>query len=441
MKHAIDRFMHNILLWGVGLILALLPFHAFLTVWFSSTIGHYTALRLWKEALLGIVCVAALYVVARQPRTLIVLQKRKELQVIIGFALLYLLVISIWGLVAYTQHSVTAKALGYGVLSDGRFMLFLLVCIVAGTMYASFWRKHWTEFLVYPGLVVIALGLLQFVLPHDVLRHVGYGPHTIAPYIAVDNKPDYVRVQSTLRGPNPLGAYLVLIGAALTAAVLAHRKRYMAALVIACIVVLFGTYSRSAWLGFIVAVIIIVSQMIPRQLRKVAAVLALGAAIIGIVTIIGLRHNDTAQNIFFHTDETSQSATSSNQNRANAINEGVSDIIHKPLGSGVGTAGPASVYNDNKARISENYFLQIGQEMGIIGLALFAAINACIALILWRARHQTLAAVLLASLAGLTLVNLLSHAWADDTLAYVWWGFAGIMIGIYASSSPKQKRI
>jgi hypothetical protein len=26
----------------------------------------------------------------------------------------------------------------------------------------------------------------------------------------------------------------------------------------------------------------------------------------------------------------------------------------------------------------------------------------------------------------LTVVNLLSHAWADDTLTYVWWGLAGI---------------
>jgi len=35
---------------------------------------------------------------------------------------------------------------------------------------------------------------------------------------------------------------------------------------------------------------------------------------------------------------------------------------------------------------------------------------------------------LLASLIGLIFVNLVSHAWADDTLAYVWWGLAGIAL-------------
>ena len=33
------------------LIMALLPFHAFLTIWLSTFVGHYTALRLWKEVL------------------------------------------------------------------------------------------------------------------------------------------------------------------------------------------------------------------------------------------------------------------------------------------------------------------------------------------------------------------------------------------------------
>ena len=34
------------------LIILLMPFHAFLTVWIASGVDHYTAVRLWKEALL-----------------------------------------------------------------------------------------------------------------------------------------------------------------------------------------------------------------------------------------------------------------------------------------------------------------------------------------------------------------------------------------------------
>jgi hypothetical protein len=56
---------------------------------------------------------------------------------------------------------------------------------------------------------------------------------------------------------------------------------------------------------------------------------------------------------------------------------------------------------------------------------------------LWYRRSEILARFLLASLAGITFVNLLSHAWADDTLAYLWWGLAGLAI---AAHSPAGKR-
>ena len=46
-----------------------------------------------------------------------------------------------------------------------------------------------------------------------------------------------------------------------------------------------------------------------------------------------------------------------------------------------------------------------------------------VALIVFLVVH---ALSLFGSLIGLTFINLLSHAWTDDTLAYVWWGLAGI---------------
>jgi hypothetical protein len=45
--------------------------------------------------------------------------------------------------------------------------------------------------------------------------------------------------------------------------------------------------------------------------------------------------------------------------------------------------------------------------------------------------------ILLASLAGITFVNLLSHAWTDDTLAYLWWGLAGIALAPIITSRQK----
>ena len=55
------------ILWLVAsismLIILVMPLHAFLTVWGSSLVGHYTALRLWKEALLLICIAGTLYLV------------------------------------------------------------------------------------------------------------------------------------------------------------------------------------------------------------------------------------------------------------------------------------------------------------------------------------------------------------------------------------------
>lgn len=143
-----------------------------------------------------------------------------------------------------------------------------------------------------------------------------------------------------------------------------------------------------------------------------------------------LRDNDYVQNAVFHTDEHSTSLTSSNEDRAGALGSGVEDILTQPYGRGLGTAGPASVYNNGNVRIAENYYLQIGQEAGIMGLVVFIIICSFIGYALWLMRgNGIMPIVLLASFGGLAVVNMISHAWADDTLAYIWWGFAGLSIG------------
>jgi hypothetical protein len=74
--------------------------------------------------------------------------------------------------------------------------------------------------------------------------------------------------------------------------------------------------------------------------------------------------------------------------------------------------------------IAENYYLQVGQEVGWLGLGLFVVILGTIAWRLWYQKTELLAVLLLASLAGISLVNFLNHAWTDDTLSLLWWGAA-----------------
>ncbi|MGZ6004876.1 MAG: hypothetical protein ACXWLH_01870, partial [Candidatus Saccharimonadales bacterium] len=73
-----------------------------------------------------------------------------------------------------------------------------------------------------------------------------------------------------------------------------------------------------------------------------------------------------------------------------------------------------------------------------IGLGLFVAINLYLAKLLWRS-EDWLAKSLLAILLGLTIVNCLSHAWADDTLAYIFWGLAGIALAPSVIMNKQRK--
>ena len=443
MKVTSDTLPAKLLAALVVIVLVAMPLYALLTVWLASLTGHYTALRLWKEVLLVIMAVLAAGLLTRRPD----LRRGLWAQPLIrrtGWLIRFYIALHVLiGGLALWHGDVTAKALGYALISNLRFLFFLTICVVAGTYYRDWFIANWKKLLLWPAAIVVGFGLLQFlVLPADFLKHFGYGLDTIKPYIAVDQKPEFARVQSSLRGPNPLGAYLVIIVTALTGLFFVRKTKYVrvAAALFATLIVLYGTYSRSAWIGALLAVLLLTWALSKPQARTWLTAAGAITLLIGAGTVFVLRDNDYVQNVVFHTDETSQAGASSNEHRADAITNSTEDLVREPLGRGPGTAGPASVYNDNSARISENYFLQIGQEVGVIGLGLFAAINVMVGMLLWRARNEGIwPLIMLASLVGISAVNLFSHAWADDTLAYVWWGFAGLSIGVCSSKTAGKK--
>jgi len=406
---------------AIAVILALLPFHAFLTVWLSSILGHYTLLRLWKEiVLLILICLAGYLLWRDKP-----LRERMLASKLNRLITAYLVMLAAWGIVAYFTHHVTLKALGYGLIVDGRFLAFFLaVSVFAG--YGTRLRDNWPKLIFWPAAVVVLFGLLQFtILPFDFMRHFGYDATTIYPYETINHNIHYIRIMSTLRGANPLGAYLVVI-VSLGGAVWLKRKP-RGALVggILATLTLGLTFSRSAWIGLILAAGMLVwASLRTRRSRRMAVLATTGIIVAAALAGLLLRGNSAFQNAIYHTDDKSMIATSSNEGHATALRAGLRDVVRQPLGLGTGTAGPASVYNDGKVRIAENYFVQIAQEVGWLGIILFVAIQLYVARELWRKRGDALALGLIAALVGVTFVNLLSHAWADDTLAYVFWGLA-----------------
>ncbi len=428
----------TILLVGACLIIALVPFFAFMTVWFSSITGHYTAWRLWDEIVLLLIILGCLWILFRHR----IIWNRFRSMDIVWLITLYVLYELVIGSVSLFKHDVSLKALGYGLVVDLRFFLFFLACwIIAGQ--SGWLRRNWEKLVLIPAAIVVVFGLMQhFILPYNFLSHFGYGTSTIPPFQTINQNLHYVRILSTLRGSNPLGAYLVVIIAIVSALLVKRPSKRLfyayTALLIGSIITLFYTYSRSAWIA--AALVVVIIGVLNIRSRRVLKRVGLGMVVLFIaigLLLFGLRNSSILQDTIFHTDSSHHTPQTSNSAHLSALKSGIKDAIAQPLGDGPGTAGPASVYNNHPARIAENYFIQIVQEVGWLGLFVFLAINWLVAKELWKHRQDSLALGLLASLVGICFVGLLSHVWVDDTLSYVWWGLGGICLSAYYKTNDK----
>lgn len=413
--------------WVYLAILGLLPLHAFLSTWAGSSFGHIDAWRIWKEVVIVLTIPAVGYIVARDKMLRLVLLHQWLFRLMYAYIALYIGS----GIMALLQGNVNAAALTYALFANLRFLgFFMLVLIVA--RYSTVLQRYVVRVVVGVSAFVAAFGLAQkMVLPYDFLKHFGYSQKTIPAYQTVDNKLSYIRIQSTLRGSNPLGAYLVLILSMISVYIRAlHGKQrlVLGLLGSVALISLFFSYSRSAYVGVAVALALIAVIVSRGRWRNILVIAAVGLLILGGGGVYVFRHNKTVENTLFHTDSTSTSATSSNAGRASAIKQALSDVVHEPVGRGPGTAGPESTRNRYPARIAENYYLQIGQEVGWLGMVLFILIIMLVGYELWQVRQSPLGLALFVSLVALTLINMASHAWSDDTLGLLWWGLAGVVL-------------
>ncbi|HEY4160978.1 MAG TPA: O-antigen ligase family protein [Candidatus Saccharimonadales bacterium] len=420
----------------VAVVLAGVPFYALLTVWGSTLVGHYTALRLWDDVLLLVLFGVCCWWLARDRALLAWFARSLLVRLIFAYCVLTLLL----GLVALAKGEVTGKALAYGLLVNLRFPVWFLAVLLAARR-SPFLGRSWPKLLLVPAAAVAVFAVLQFaVLPHNFLSHFGYNAaSTIAPIETINHNSRYIRVQSTLRGANPLGAYLVIIVSALGVLYLYGRRKLVClCLGVVALAALYASGSRSAWIGALLSLSVIAwLRLSTRRGRLLFGAIGLAVAVFALGGYLFLKNNISLQNEILHTQTHSAVKTTSNGAHASAAENGIQDVFHQPLGDGPGTAGPASVYNGkHPARIAEDYYIQIAQETGWVGLALFLSIITLVAIELYeQSGASRLALIMFASFIGLAFVNLLSHAWADDTLAYVWWGLAGIAL----ARPPKPK--
>jgi hypothetical protein len=347
-------------------------------------------------------------------------------RIIIVYAMLHLLLV-----VVLFRGGAAAAA---GLAIDLRYVLFFgLVYVLVRIMPVS---QNWLMKIGLIGAgIVVGFATLQLFLPTDILKHIGYSKETIAPYLTVDKNPDYIRVNSTLRGPNPLGAYAVIVLSLLVAALVKKRLKgydWKIGIVVGCLalcslIALWISYSRSALVAAIVAVGLVLGITIARQLsKKVWVTFAIGICALVGGLIVG-QNSTFVSNVLLHENPTGGSAVSSNDGHIESLETGIDRMVHQPFGAGIGTTGSASLHG-NSPVIIENQYLFIAHEAGWLGLGLFVTLFSMIMRRLWNARREWLSVGVLASGIGLALIGLLLPVWVDDTVAIIWWGLAALAI-------------
>lgn len=420
-------FMTNSLL----LIVLLMPYHAFLSTWFGTLIGPLLFWKSWKEILLVLMVVAALSYAARYPLLAKRLLRQPLTIAILAYAALHLLLA-----IAYQQQMQPTLA---GLMTNLRFLAFFLVAqlvLLAVPDRAAVVRQFLTRTLLISTVVISVFGLAQVtVLPQNFLTPFGYSEElTIAPYILIDEQEGALRAFATLRGPNTLGMFLLLPIALLTVLVWRDVRRRMTipALIVA-LAALLATGSRSAWIGAFVTVGVLGLVLLGTQ-RAWRYTLRWGIPVLAVIVllVVAAFQYPPLRLAIFHSNPGDPTLTEgSTDAHVRATTGGVQDALAYPFGRGPGQAGPASFYADT-VRLAENYYVQISQEVGVIGLILFLYITFLVARKLWRASSRPhappLTLALLASFWGIAAINILLHGWADDPTSLVWWGLAGLVL-------------
>ena len=420
----IDRLYLGILLVIFGGIVL----HAPLSVALGTLFRHYDLLiKSWKEILMGVALALVGVIIWRERRSDILKEPLMVgLQIYAGLHVL-----------SAPIFRVGVGATLAGIMIDLRYVLFFTLVYLAVRLFPQF-RRPFIRIGIIGALIVVVFALLQvFILPADILKYLGYNTHNIAPYLTVDQNHQYIRINSTLRGPNPLGAYAVIVLASLGAWLVGKRPKIarkqaltVAVLLLGGIVALWASYSRSALIAALAAVIVIVSATVLPKLSRRAWILT-GVVVFAIVGgLIASSKTSVVSNVLLHENPAggSGSTVNSNEGHLSSLKDGMLMLIHQPFGSGVGSTGSASLMT-KAPLIIENQYLFVAHEVGWLGLILFLMIFIGVMNRLWQRRGNWLALGVFASGIGLAIIGLLLPVWVDDTVSIVWWGLAAFIIG------------
>lgn len=416
-----------------------MPFHIFLSQWLGTSLGGLAGWKVAKDIVIILLTLLTLtltllyldYKQWRQYRWLVWLSG--------AYAGLHL--------ITYLLNQETSlRVAGLASAYNNRFVWVFLV-IVFGALLAQIKPSPRTVVRVtlIISTVLCVLGLLQWVLPKDLLTHFGYAKELgVKPNFFINEDPAFPRVFATIRDPNSFGATLI-IPILFTIQSLRARwfsRRLLFGLLGLHLLVLYLSFSRAAWGGLLLAGLVYAVLTHREQFlgftRRFWPVLAAGLVVI-IIGLYQVRSTPAFRSIVLRADDKNAATElDSDEYHLYFIEEGVRSVVDRPQGYGPGTAGIVSIQNGQDAQLTENYYIQIAHEVGVIGLAIFLAIWGIVMYLLWQS-SSPLREALLAAAAAYIIMAMVMHLWTNEAVAYTWWGLAALTL--VSAATPRREKV
>lgn len=404
-----------------------MPFHAFFVTVFGHFFGFKTIISTWKEVVILLLSITA-FIYWLKNRSTFKFDSINTLALgIIGLSLL----VSVGNLAYHSSFWVGLKTN----------ILPIVLFAVAQIFSTNFTSKRLRYLLFIPAGIVTVLAILQPYLFHPaLLLKIGYGPEgssgTIIAGQYIESAASTVRAFSTLGGPNQLGTYLLIPALVSASYFINQRKWQYLLLTLVFSTGVYVSYSRSALIGLLFGIGVLVALRLPSKLR-LATFISLGIVLAGLLYLLLSPNQCSYVNALpkplIHGSCDNGLLSGSDKQRVESQHNGVVAIQKQPFGYGLGSAGPASFYNA-KPLITENWYLQIAIEIGVLGLLLYLVFFVLLGREYYLMIKNKTADVVwpsagLATLIAVGVASMFLHAPADSTLAIIGFTLLGIIKG------------
>lgn len=427
--------------WLLRFLIVFLPWSTLISVFLTYKIGIPKA-NFLKEIILVILFVSCCFLIIHKWK------KTKKFPLRLGWIDGLIGVYITW-MIAITLPTTGISGLIYGIKYDLLFLIIFL-CFYHGQQFLMRPISHYLKlFLISGGLMLFFSGLIKWPLSEDILLFFGYSGNPSAwefgsapPIFHGVDGANVQRFQGILDGPNSMGAFIIFFFWALLFYTRRLKDWYFVIGLISIVLILMVmyTYSRSAWIGFAgAALVMLLSRMgkIYKKHKKQFFALSLITAI-----FCGFMYR------YYTLDKTAiLSRKDSNKGHYERLVNGIGRVKSNPVGQGMGSAGPAYRHVQDLRGLShkqlevkdffyipESWFVQVFIEGGVFGGVLFFAIIVFLGLALLFF-HPFLGA----SFGGIAAMNLVLHTYESSVVSYTLFIFVGLILG-YAKYKCKKSQ-